>query len=169
MNQRSLKEMKSMSIPSKWASILLTYYSTLLFISILYATYLLSNINDESQSIHHFELSLAMSIVGCSIFYSRKLYKACISDEYSFEGTNSVQSAGTIFFFLLRPLFALAFAILVQILWDASVISSVKSFEEFSTTHFYLSSALGFFVGFLTGRIVNIVEENGARYIKGIT
>lgn len=109
-----------------------------------------------------------LSLVGSSIFYSRKLYKACISDSYNFQNGSPQQRAGTFFFFVLRPLFAASFAWITHMIWEASIVSSVAEFQSFSPTHLYLSGVLGFFVGFLTGRVLTRMEAGGDKYLKGI-
>lgn len=116
-------------------------------------------------------LCLFMAAVGACIFYSRKLYKACIDDAYNFSTSTgtSFQSIGSFMFFLLRPIFALGLALCVFLAWKAALIASLSSPAEFSESHLYISGAIGFFVGFLAGRVIERLEDNGLHDLDRLT
>jgi hypothetical protein len=116
-----------------------------------------------------FFLCLALSVVGVSIFYIRKLYKACISDNYTFtQESLSAKMIGSIAYFAARPFFGFFFAWVSYMIWVTTIISSVKEFTGFSPNHFYLSGLLGFFVGFLVGRVVSKLENSGEKHLMGV-
>ncbi len=55
---------------------------------------------------------IGFSLVGSTIFYLRKLYKACINAEIGKpenEGDNN-RKIGVMFYFILRPIFSMSFA-----------------------------------------------------------
>jgi hypothetical protein len=114
-----------------------------------------------------FEFSVATSLVGSSIFYLRKLYKACISDDYTFEHGPWQNHIGTFFYFALRPAFAAAFAAIAYLLLKWTVVTSVSGFNGLSYSHFILSGVEGFFVGFLAGKVLGRLKHVGEKHIEG--
>lgn len=160
-------DQKLMALGPKSVSAILLFYLVLMITASLYSFNLFrSSASEQGQAALNFCISLAL--IGATIFYSRKLYKACISDSYNFISGTSVQVIGTFFFFILRPIFAAAFAWVTHMIWEASIISSVSNFTQFSTTHLYLSGVLGFFVGFLTGRVLTRMETVGEKHLNGV-
>jgi hypothetical protein len=113
-------------------------------------------------------LCVLMAFVGAAIYNSRKLYKACINDEYSFSNGAPQRLIGTIFFFVLRPLTAAVLSAVTFMIWQVSIISSVHGFSGFSLSHFYLAGILGFSVGFLAGKVLSKVEELARSQLQGI-
>jgi hypothetical protein len=103
-----------------------------------------------------------MSLVGSSVFYSRKLYKACIDGTYTFspDDTWSTAEIGTVAFFALRPVFGLALALLMYFVWKSALLASVNE-ATLTSSHFYISGAIGFFSGFLAGRVIERFEDRG--------
>lgn len=158
---------KLMALGPRSSVAIFLFYLTLMIISAIYS-FNLTISPAPAQDQAPLKFSLGLSMIGATIFYSRKLYKACINDSYNFVAGTSIQSIGTFFFFILRPFFALAFAWITQMLWEASIISSVSNFEKFSTTHLYISGVLGFFVGFLTGRVLTRMEAVGEKHLNGV-
>lgn len=152
--------------PKSAVAILLSYLAIMIAASIYSFNLFSSPASEQDQDALKFCVSLAL--IGATIFYSRKLYKACINDSYNFTSGASIQTIGTFFFFILRPAFAGAFAWVTHMIWEASIISSVINFTQFSTTHLYLSGILGFFVGFLTGRVLARMEAVGEKHLNGI-
>ena len=107
--------------------------------------------------------SFGISLVGSSLFYSRKLYKASISREVSFPETteDSLRQLGVFMYFLLRPVFALCFSLLIILFFKVSLlIVSVKD-QTFNDGFIYLSMFLSFFAGFSSGDILQVLEEIG--------
>ena len=119
---------------------------------------------------------VCMSMVGSSIYYVRKLYKASINDTYTFtgEGSSSVpknvglQRVGTLAFFIFRPVFGVAFAVVVYSLWRLSLSASGGHDIKLTEGFMYTTVSLGFISGFLAGRLLTMLEGYGTRRLNGM-
>jgi len=118
----------------------------------------------------------AMSLVGASIFYTRKLYKAIISDSYTLVTQPFVDQPpavrlkrlGTFAFYIFRPVFGVAFAIMVYSIWRLSLSASGADQASPTKGFLYTTIAMGFLSGFLAGRILGMLEGYGNRQLRGI-
>jgi len=115
---------------------------------------------------------LAMSFGGSAVFYIRKLYRACINDTYTFSGPSAegdrIKRAGTVAFFLCRPLFGAGFSILLYSLWRLSITATESAEVQPGPGFIYFAVALGFLSGFLAGRVLAVLEGYGTRRIGSI-
>lgn len=112
--------------------------------------------------------SSGITIVGSSIFYSRKLYKHSIKPDISFPTSevDRLKQTGIFMYFALRPLFALCFSFLIILGFKVSIlIISVKD-ESLNAGFIYLSMFLSFFAGFSAGDILVVLEEIGKRKME---
>lgn len=116
---------------------------------------------------------MAMSLVGSSVYYVRKLYKALINESYTFIDDVDhplnvrMRRIGTVAFFIFRPVFGVAFAVVIFALWRLSL-SAAGTQEAAPTLGFLFTTiVLGFVSGFLAGRILSMLEGYGARRIGG--
>lgn len=118
----------------------------------------------------------SMSLVGTSVFYVRKLYKALINDTYSFGveeagaqfGGVSLRRLGTISYFVFRPLFGVAFSVVVYSLWRLSLSASGIAQAKLTEGFLFTTISLGFLSGFLAGRLLNMLEGYGTRRLSGL-
>jgi hypothetical protein len=133
-----------------------------LTVGVAIALVLLSSSEKTGQPISAGLVAIAMSLVGSSLFYSRKLYKACIDGAYTFSDDASwtPSAIGTFAFFALRPVFGVALALLMYFLWKSALLASVNE-AVLTSSHFYISGAIGFFSGFLAGRVIERFEDRG--------
>lgn len=112
--------------------------------------------------------SFGITLVGSSIFYSRKLYKASINSDISYpeSAEDSLRQLGLFMYFVLRPIFALCFSFLIVLFFKVSIlIVSVKD-QEFNDGFIYLSMFLSFFAGFSAGDILEVLEEIGKKRME---
>ena len=158
---------KLMSLGPTSAVVILLIYLAIMSASLVYSLLLIGS-REIENSTNALQFCIGLSLIGAAIFYSRKLYKACISNSYNFESGARIQTIGTFFFFVLRPAFAAVFAWVTHMIWEVTIITSVKDFSEFSITHFYLSGILGFFVGFLAGKVLSRMEAVGEKHLGGV-
>lgn len=148
---------------------LFLYYLILLLVAGAFAMKLNLTQRNAPEEDSPLFLCLALSVVGVSIYYIRKLYKACISDNYTFtQEALSAKMIGSVAYFAARPFFGFFFAWISYMIWVTTIISSVNAFTGFSPNHFYLSGLLGFFVGFLVGRVVSKLENSGEKHLMGV-
>lgn len=149
---------------------LFIYYLILLIAATLF---LLSKIltSTESTAMTQFDAIacvISASICGATIFYSRKLYKASINNSYEFLPNNEISPSriGTIFFFILRPIFGAVFSMVVYALWRASVHASTEGGgtpREF----IFVVIPIGFFAGFSAGRLIEQFEDKSVSDLIG--
>ena len=115
----------------------------------------------------------SLGLSGSGVFYSRKLYRACINSTYDFcQDTGSRDGAlrryGSLSFFLFRPLFALPLSIVILSVWRLGISASEETSSRLSEGFLYISLVLGFLSGFLAGRVLTGLEGYGAHRLEGM-
>lgn len=104
---------------------------------------------------------IGTSLIGSTIFYLRKLYKSSIKSLLSqpLNEQDQINEIGLFIYYLLRPIFAICFSLLIHICLKANVsIISVKG-SEFEPGLIYLSMLLSFFMGFASGDVISKLEK----------
>lgn len=160
-------------LSSKNIYFLFAYNLILLIIGITLSILVLlqaSLLNGLSISFRAILGGIGFSLVGSTIFYLRKLYKTCINAEIGKpenEEDNN-RRIGVMFYFLLRPIFSMSFAILVILFLKISV--NIVTFEEsrLNVGFIYLSSFLSFFSGFSSGIFLSQLDDKGGDIINNI-
>ncbi len=108
-----------------------------------------------------------MALGGSAIYYTRKLYKSCFQDsklEIIKTGYYKEKLA-TMVYFVSRPIFSAIFAILLIIGMKSGIIFSSENKVDLSERFVYLVMFLSFFLGFLSGKFINKLENNGTKYL----
>jgi len=152
----------------KW---LLYYYTSLLFIGIiiticalLYDSIVLPiNVSFTMVSLLG---GIGTALIGSTIFYLRKLYKSCINNEMSnpISDEDKIRELGINAYYYLRPLFAIAFSILIHIALKSSVqIITVKE-TRLDDGFIYITMFVSFFAGFAAGDLITYIESNGFKW-----
>jgi phosphate/sulfate permease len=159
---------------SKSATItLFIYYCINLIITIYLLLIRLSGIQlitDELIFESSLWVSIITSVLGATVFYIRKLYKACINaDMVKPDSENDkLRQIGIFFYFFLRPIFSGIFSIIILIILKSgiSILSTAKSLTiEF----YYLSIITSFFIGFSSGDLIDKFEEVGKKIVTQIS
>ncbi len=107
------------------------------------------------------------ALIGSSVFYMRKLYKSSINKEMEIPTTDKhkIRELGIFSYYLLRPLFALGFSLLIHITLKSSVhIITVKE-TRLDEGFLYLSMFLSFFSGFAAGDLITYIESKSEEWI----
>ena len=104
--------------------------------------------------------SIFLSIIGAATFYIRKLYKACINLDVNQpkEESDKIRQIGVIFYFLLRPVFAIVFSILI-IIATKSGVGLLSEGNLNSVRFFYYCLLISFFTGYSCGRFLDNMEK----------
>jgi len=106
--------------------------------------------------------SIYISILGASVFYIRKLYKACINADLANPETyqDKIRQLGVSFYFFLRPIFASIFSIVIlfALKSGAGIMTASKSL---TTDFFYVAILICFFVGYSAGDFIDRFELIG--------
>ena len=135
-----------------------------IFLSILILSNL-SLVHDYSITLKAIIGSIGFSLIGSTIYYSRKLYKSCIKDLISEPNNNDNLTLGVLFYFILRPIFAVAFSLLTILLIKCSVnVVTVKE-TQLNEGFIYLSLVLSFFSGLSAGKYITGLENKGENII----
>lgn len=105
-----------------------------------------------------------MSLIGSSVYYMRKIYKACLSDglHLSNESATFLKRLGTLMYLFARPLFGVGFALLVVVGMKAGIVTTTKGDVETSEGFFFMTMFFCFFAGFAAGRILNRLDTQSA-------
>ncbi|WP_316347710.1 hypothetical protein [Desulfuromonas acetoxidans] len=163
-----MEENRKLYITRKWVLFILAYYTLLFFLGI-YNSYNVLMVADYSPDKSSLSIvgSMSMAISASSIYYIRKLYKLCFVCDLSYEYSTEIsfKKMGTIFYFLTRPFYAIIFSLLVVIGIKSGMISAVKKIE-FDSGFVYITMFLSFYVGFLSGNFIKILEEKGKKQLE---
>lgn len=143
------------------------YYIAFLLISLLIAIGIIVRADiligpSETVFVKAMIGSLAMSGIGSSTYYIRKLYKLCIRDEvevYDKIENSSNRMIGTILYFIIRPIFSLGFAIVVVLCIDLGdfVVSSREA--SLGDGFYKMCMFISFFAGFSSGTFITKLES----------
>lgn len=154
---------------------LTNYYVILLIVGIIMTVAAL--LHDSFEAYITISVSLVSIIggigtamLGNTIFYLRKLYKSCINADISEPATEDdlTREIGISAYYFLRPLFAIAFSLLIHITLKSSVhIITVKE-STLSEGFIYLTMFFSFFAGFATGDIITYVERKSNDIITNV-
>lgn len=154
---------------TKKSIIFIDIYYYVLLVSTLVATIrVLINIWGIGTSIEQGEImiyviygAISTSILGCSCYYIRKLYKLKLAGKlhYPEENEEELKLMGALSYFLSRPLYAITFSIIVIIGIKCGLINFSMQNGELSSSFIELMMFICFFIGFGTGRFLNLVEN----------
>ena len=115
--------------------------------------------------------SLGISAVGSSVYYIRKMYKTCIKQNVCKPNDNQgakYREIGTQIYFVIRPIFALGFSVLVVVGLSSGLITITVKSKELSHGFVFVCMFLSFFCGFSSGRFINVLESRGEKIISAL-
>lgn len=113
--------------------------------------------------------SLATSGIGSSIYYIRKLYKACIQKiilSPTAQDSDTLQHLGTKFYFVIRPVFSFGFAILLVTGINIGVFAVSNDPPDFSNGFTKVCMFMSFFAGFSGGHFLRLLEKKGSELLS---
>lgn len=145
------------------------YYFILFICSLTTAIFLIGDFLDCISTTQSAIIGgIAFGILGTTIFYSKKLYKACINLDINppMNGSDKTRAIGVVLYFILRPIFAIVFSILIILLLKMSV--KIVSLDDAKLTNefVYLTCVLSFFSGFSAGDVLDIIEVKSKSVIQ---
>ncbi len=113
---------------------------------------------------------IGSALSGSTIFYLRKLYKSCINLEFNepVSSEDQIRQIGIKVYFYLRPIFSIAFSLLVQIALIINVQIITISFTNLSIGYMYMTMFLSFFAGFASGDIITYFESKSSDIISKV-
>lgn len=114
--------------------------------------------------------SSSMACLGSSVFYIRKLYKDVLSDILVTENTKGdLKATATFVYFFARPLFSVAFSLLLVIGMKSGLVLSGATQSGLNYGFVQLTMFFSFFVGFLSGRFIRQLEVWGERMLDRVS
>ena len=114
--------------------------------------------------------SAAMACLGSAVFYIRKLYKAVLSDALITDNTKgNLKASATFVYFFARPLFSVAFSLLLVIGTKSGLVLSGAPQSGLNYGFIQLTMFFSFFVGFLSGRFIRQLETWGERMLDRVS
>ena len=149
-----------------YLSVIILLSSIVLILILLKRVDCVNELPPFSQSII---LAIASSLLGASLSYSRKLYKACINLDMiePIEPTDQIRQVGIISYYLLRPLYSACLSVISCV--------AMKSSTEFITKggaineNFpYLVIIVSFFVGYSSSHFIDSLEAKGKKFTENI-
>lgn len=115
---------------------------------------------------------ISTSILGCSCYYTRKLYKLKLAGKLYYPQENKgeeLKVLGALSYFLSRPLYASTFSIIAIIGIKCGLMNFSLNQVEISSSFIEVTMFICFFIGFGTGKFLNLVESKTEDIIdKGI-
>lgn len=147
-----------------YMSILLFVSTTLAIIIVLLKDEIIKQLNIEKVAI----LScLIFSLLGSSIFYIRKLYKACINLDIVETNCDEdkIRQTGIIFYFFLRPIFSIGLGLLLFLSFKIGVSTMVKT-PELNDGFVYSCMFFSFFIGYSSGDVIDKLEKVGKDIVQ---
>lgn len=131
-------------------------------------------IPDPLSTFNFLELALigssSMACLGSTIYYTRKLYKSVLSDLLvTCDSHQDLKAFATFIYFFARPLFSIAFALLVVIGVKSGLVLSGGPEAGLNYGFVQLTMFVSFFVGFLAGRFLRQLESWGERILEQVS
>lgn len=100
--------------------------------------------------------SLCSTCSFSAIHYIKVLYKAAITERIDISNDNSLLKIGNIVYFTTRPIFAIAFSVILVIGLMGGIVILTPSIEFIINERFlYLSVILSSIIGFATGNVLD--------------
>ena len=126
------------------------------------------------DAFNYFELSIigscSIACMGSSIYYIRKLYKLVLNGPLVTDRAgNQLKSLATLVYFVARPIFSMAFSLLVVIGLKSGLIVSGAAHSSLGQEFVQASMFFSFFVGFLSGRFIRRLESWGEDVVERIS
>jgi hypothetical protein len=156
-----------MILNCRWIVFLYIYYAFTFFSGLLLSIIAICHCINLSVFNNSVMGGLGAALLGSSIFYIRKLYKATLNDNItiSLNSNDSIKRLGTGIYFIARPFFSMSFSILLIVGLRAGFIISSKSQISLDDGFIYVVMFLSFFVGFLSGKFIKYLENEGEKII----
>jgi hypothetical protein len=109
------------------------------------------------------------SLAGATIFYIRKLYKACINLDIvePLSPEDRIRQVGVFFYFFLRPAFSIVLSLVTIILIKSGIVLLTEN-SNIKSEFLLFSSVISFFVGFSCGDYIDKLEVFGKNIVNKV-
>lgn len=167
---------------------LFVYFAIFSIIGLVISLYIIISNNSDSSSLHflcdnsknlsklnQYNLALVGSIgttiLGCSIYYIKKLYKLSLGGNFLMEiqtSNDKLENLGTMLYFMFRPIFSISFTILMILGIKGGMITVAGKSLEVNSSFTDLTMFLSYFVGFSTGTFLSTLEKKSEKIINNV-
>ena len=141
-----------------WVRGLFIYYLLLIIIGIAFMlkAFLSLNESENDYVISTFLVSILSSMTFSSIYYSKKMYKACIDGRLLFENDNKAILLGNSMYFFLRPIFSVAFSVMFVICILGGAFFLMNGLDYVINDRMvYLSAIVSSAIGYSIGNVLD--------------
>lgn len=144
---------------------LIVYYFILLVIGIIISSFAL--LHESIKWTNQLTIStiailggFGSALLGSTIFYLRKLYKASLNNELSNPQNEAdyFKQLGIFSYYFFRPVFSLVFSLLIHIVLKSSVHIVTVNETKLGEGFIYLLMFLSFFGGFASGDLLDFID-----------
>ncbi|EJE7236816.1 hypothetical protein CF069_03845 [Clostridium botulinum] len=129
----------------------------------------------KNSKLNQYNLSLIGSIgttlLGCSIYYIRKLYKLSLSGNFLMEiktSNDKLENLGTMIYFMFRPIFGISFTILMLLGIKCGIVTVSSKSLDLNSSFTDLTMFLSYFIGFSTGKFLSTLEKKSEKIINNL-
>lgn len=129
----------------------------------------------KNNKLNQYNLSLIGSIgttlLGCSIYYIRKLYKLSLSGNFLMEiktPNDKLENLGTMIYFMFRPIFGISFTILMLLGIKCGIVTVSSKSLDLNSSFTDLTMFLSYFIGFSTGKFLSTLEKKSEKIINNL-
>lgn len=165
-----MNEERRLYITKGWVVTIFSYYIFLFVGGSIFSVITLLGVGLTEVDIFKRTLlgSGAIAVTAASIAYIRKLYKLCFQYSSDQETADQIflKRLGTIVYFMTRPIFSIAFAMLVVISLKSALLLSSTTEVPLEEGFMYISMITSFYVGFLSGEFIKKLEKDGLDKIR---
>jgi len=155
-----------------WLRFIMGYYIINILAGVIVSVIIIANISGfvlNNILLYTTILSMAVSVMLCSVQYLRRLYKACLSGgmHYLTPG-DEVKQFGYIMYFVLRPVYAIVFVLIAVFALLAGVIIVAPIDFQINERFLYLCVVMASIIGFSIGRILDRFNIFSSKHINNI-
>lgn len=168
----STKFKNILPITHKHLCYLYFYFFILSILSLLIALYAIL-LSYDNTSIPYINIALmgssACGVLGCSLNYIRKLYKTQLSDHFKYLSPHDEdfhKSMATVFYFISRPIFSIAFVLLFILGFKTGLLSISNGTNELNNTFCDITMFFSLFIGFATGAFLKLVQHRATEIVE---
>ena len=104
--------------------------------------------------------TIGAALIGSSIYYTRRLYQSAmqIGHGVPVDLFERLREMGYYFFYLLRPLYAVSFALIALVVMKL-IIGNVSA-QSTTSGFVYLMVVIAFVIGYYSSKILNLFEKD---------
>ncbi len=150
-------------IPKAWVITLFVFYSVIILAGGTVLLYIFNKLGEsctyEKIRMYTFFVSILSSAMLTAVRYSQRLYKACIDGRVFFTGENKAIVIGNIMYFLFRPIYAVAFAVIFVVCLLGGLLFIMNGMDFVINERIvYLAAIISAFIGYSIGNVLDSFE-----------